>query len=143
MKKVMVFFASVVLSLSACASKPQVCSFNELPASAQTFVSTYFSESDIAWIQWERDGMHKEYEVKLNNGTDMEFGENGDLQKIDCKPNAVPAGIVPQAIVNYVSTKFPNAFIIEYSIDRRKQEIELNNGLDLTFDKNGNFLYAD
>ena len=143
MKKVMFLFASLLLTMNACSSKPQVATFNDLPAPAQQFITTYFAQSDIAWIQWERDGMSKEYEVKLNNGTWIEFYGDGSLEKIECKPNAVPEGIVPVAITTYVSTNFPQAVIVKYHIDRRDQEVELNNDLDLVFDLNGNFKYID
>ena len=143
MKKVMFLFASLLLTMNACSSKPQVATFNELPAPAQQFITTYFAQSDIAWIQWERDGMSKEYEVRLNNGTWIEFYSDGALEKIDCKTNAVPAGIVPETVVNYVSTNFPQAVIVKYQIDRCDQEVELNTGLELVFDLNGNFLHID
>ena len=143
MKKVMFLFASLLLTMNACSSKPQVATFNELPAPAQQFITTYFAQSDIAWIQWERDGVSKEYEVRLNNGTWIEFYSDGSLEKIDCKTNAVPAGIVPETVVNYVSTNFPQAVIVKYQIDRRDQEVELNTGLELVFDLNGNFLHID
>ena len=143
MKKVMFLFASLLLTMNACSSKPQVATFNELPAPAQQFITTYFAQSDIAWIQWERDGMSKEYEVKLNNGTWIEFYSDGALEKIDCKTNAVPAGIVPETVVNYVSTNFPQVVIVKYQIDRRDQEVELNTGLELVFDLNGNFVKID
>ena len=52
MKKVMFLFASLLMTMSACSSKPQVGTFNELPAPAQQFITTYFAQSDIAWIQW-------------------------------------------------------------------------------------------
>lgn len=143
MKKVMFLFASLLLTMNACSSKPQVATFNELPAPAQQFITTYFAQSDIAWIQWERDGVSKEYEVRLNNGTWIEFYADGTLEKIDCKTNAVPAGIVPETVVNYVSTNFPQAVIVKYQIDRRDQEVELNTGLELVFDLNGNFVKID
>ena len=143
MKKVMFLFASLLLTMNACSSKPQVATFNELPAPAQQFITTYFAQSDIAWIQWERDGMSKEYEVRLNNGTWIEFYSDGALEKIDCKTNAVPAGIVPETVVNYVSTNFPQVVIVKYQIDRRDQEVELSTGLELVFDLNGNFKYID
>ena len=50
---------------------------------------------------------------------------------------------MPATIDTYVSTKFPQAFIVKYHIDRRDQEVELNNDLDLVFDLNGNFKYID
>ena len=143
MKKLMFIMASLLMTMNACSSKPQVATFNELPAPAQQFITTYFAQSDIAWIQWERDGVSKEYEVKLNNGTWIEFYSDGALEKIDCKTNAVPAGIVPETVVNYVSTNFPQVVIVKYQIDRRDQEVELNTGLELVFDLNGNFKYID
>ena len=139
----MFIMASLLLTMNACSSKPQVATFNELPAPAQQFITTYFAQSDIAWIQWERDGVSKEYEVKLNNGTWIEFYSDGALEKIDCKTIAVPAGIVPETVVNYVSTNFPQVVIVKYQIDRRDQEVELNTGLELVFDLNGNFKYID
>ena len=87
--------------------------------------------------------MGKEYEVRLNSGVEMEFYSDGSLETIECKPNAVPDGIVPVAIATYVSTQFPQAFIVKYHIDRREQEVELNNDLDLVFSLNGNFKYID
>ena len=143
MKKLMFLFASLLMTMNACSSKPQVGTFNELPAPAQQFITTYFAQSDIAWIQWERSGMGKEYEVRLNSGVEIEFYDDGSLETIECKPNAVPDGIVPAAIATYVSTQFPQTFIVKYHIDRREQEVELNNDLDLVFDLNGNFKYND
>lgn len=143
MKKLMFIMASLLLTMNACSSKPQVGTFNELPAPAQQFITTYFAQSDIAWIQWERSGMGKEYEVRLNSGVEMEFYSDGSLETIECKPNAVPDGIVPAAIATYVSTQFPQAFIVKYHIDRREQEVELNTTLDLVFDLNCNFKYID
>ena len=143
MKKLMFIMASLLVTMNACSNKPQSATFNELPAPAQQFITTYFAQSDIAWIQWERDGMSKEYEVRLNGGVEMEFYGDGSLETIDCKPNAVPDGIVPATIATYVSTKFPQAFVVKYHIDRREKEVELNNDLDLVFDLNGNFKYID
>ena len=87
--------------------------------------------------------MGKEYEVRLNSGVEMEFYSDGSLETIECKPNAVPDGIVPAAIATYVSTQFPQAFIVKYHIDRREKEVELNTTLELVFDLNGNFKYID
>ena len=47
------------------------------------------------------------------------------------------------AMANYVATNFPVVNIIEVNKERSKFEVELNNGVDLVFDKNGNFLRYD
>lgn len=143
MKKMMIIMASVLLSLNACADRAQVGSFTNLPQAAQSFVETYFAKSDIAVILYEREGLHNEYEVRLNNGTKIEFDHQGNLEKVDCKTLPVPTDIVPASIVQYVETNHPTMFIVEYSIDRRKQSVELNTEMDIEFDKAGNFLRYD
>lgn len=143
MKKMMIFFASVMLCLNACADRTQVGAFTDLPQPAQTFVEMYFAKSDIAFILYERDGVHNEYEVRLNDGTKIEFDYKGNLEEVDCKTKPVPAGIVPASIVQYVETKHPDMFIVEYSIDRRKQTVELNTEMEIEFDKAGNFVRYD
>ncbi len=143
MKKMMIVLASVLLSLNACADRAQVGSFTNLPQPAQTFVETYFAKADIAVILYEREGLHNEYEVRLNDGTYIEFDYQGNLEKVDCKTKAVPNGIVPTAIVQYVEAHHPTMFIVEYSIDRRRQSVELNTGMEIEFDKAGKFLHYD
>lgn len=143
MKKLFAAMAAVLVCLTSCASKTQLGTFDELPNSAQAFVQSYYNPSDIAFIKIERDGLHNEYEVQLNNGVKIEFDYKGNLKDIDCKPQAVPDGIVPEKIVSYVASRFPAAFIVKYEKDRRHQKVELNNSLDLEFDLQGNFLRVD
>lgn len=144
MKNRMILLVSVcALSLTACAGNAQIVAYNNLPQQAQTFVTTHFSQSDIAFILSERDGLHNEYEVRFNDGTKLEFDYQGNLEKIDCQTHPVPAGIVPAPIVEYVNTKHAGMFIVEYSIDRRKQSVELNTEVEIEFDRAGNFLRYD
>lgn len=143
MKKFMAMLATVLLSLSSCSSHSQLGAFNDLPASAQSFVNTYYSESEVAFVKVEGSGLFAEYSVHLNSGVEIEFDHKGNLTEIDCRPSAVPDGIVPQVIVNYVASKFPNAFIVAYHVDRHDQKVDLSNSLELEFDKNGNFLRID
>jgi len=91
----------------------------------------------------EKEGLHNEYDVVLNNGVEITFDYKGNLEEIDCKQQAVPDGIVPEVIVNYVSTHFANAFIVKYKIERWGKEVKLNNYVELKFDQQGNFLGID
>ena len=51
---------------------------------------------------------------------------------------------LPQAILNYVSTDYPNNTISEAEIeDNNNYEVELNDGTELIFDQQGNFLGID
>lgn len=135
--------ASVVVCLSACAEKTQLVKFNELPQKAQTFIETYFNAADISFVKMEKDGLHNDYDVRMTDGTEIDFDHDGSLEQVDCNTKAVPAGIVPGKITTYVAEHFAGAFIVKYEIDRRELKVELNNSLDLEFDKQGNFLRID
>lgn len=143
MKKMMALMATLMITLTACADRQQMIQFSELPAEAQSFVQKYYNVSDISYVEQEWDDMRYEYTVFLKNSTEMEFNHQGNLKSIDCKRSAIPEGIVSPAIASYVKEHYPNDFVVEYVIDYRRLKVELNNGWELIFDHNGNFLGMD
>lgn len=110
-----------------------------LPEAAQQFIAQYFAGTTV--VNVELDDFI--YEVLLSNGVELEFNMNGNWREVDCHTFAVPQGIVPANIENFVGTSYPNNFIVKIEINNQRYEIELNNHLDLVFDINGNFLYID
>ena len=85
----------------------------------------------------------KEYEVILNNGTEIEFDNEGDWKEVDCGRQAVPAMFVLKSIQNYVRNNYKGQAIIKVDKDKNRYEVELVNGTDLEFDRAGNFLHVD
>ena len=144
MKK-MLFLAvvSVMLCTVACSRAEQVIAFEQMPAASQTFVKNYFPGEQVSYVTKDREGLGWEYEVKLANGTSLDFDDEGELISVDCKSTAVPDGIVPTQVTSYVGEKFPNAFIAEWGRDGRRWKAELSNGLELIFDKSYNFVGLD
>ena len=143
MKKFYIFLVGCVLSMTACADDHHLIKYSELPVRAQTFVQKYFNLEDISHIERDREGMHYEYNVYLRNTTEIEFDYQGNLQSIDCKYITVPKGIVPEVIMSFVSLHYPNLYVVEYVIDYRHQTVELNNEMELIFDREGRFLRMD
>lgn len=130
----MVMVCSVVLfSATACADKNKPIQLNELPAKAQTVLTTHFSGQKVAHTIKENgfDG----YDVVLQNGTKLEFDRKGNLTEVDCKQGTVPARLIPQPIKSYVQANYSGQNIKKMEIDKGKHEIELSNGLDITFNK--------
>lgn len=130
----MVMVCSVVLfSTTACADKNKPIQVNELPAKAQTVLTTHFSGQKVALTIKENgfDG----YDVILQNGTKLEFDRKGNLTEVDCKQGTVPAKLIPQAIKSYVQTNYSGQNIKKMEIDKNEHEVELSNGLDITFNK--------
>ena len=143
MKKIFAFVAALTLTLVAYADNHQMIKLSELPAPAQTFIRKYFHVDQVAYVEREREVLHYDYKVYLNNATEIDFDHQGDLESIDCKRVAVPEVIVPELIISFVKLHHPEEFIVEYSIDFGRRTVELNNGLELVFDTEGHFIKID
>ena len=116
-----------------------IVAVNQLPEQAQVFMKTYFAQDNIAYATADKTvGFITEYNVRLADGTEIEFSRDGSLKKVDCKMRPIPTGVVPQKIVAYIQTAFPNTMIKEYKIEFFGQKVELTNELELVFDKDGN-----
>lgn len=143
MKKIFIIATTCIMSLTACADQHQFIVYSELPVKAQTFIQTYFNQDDVTYIERDLDGVSYEYDVYLANAIEIEFDSQGSLQSIDCKRTPVPEGVVPKLITNFVEQRYPDFYIVEYMIERRNQKVELNNELELIFDREGNFQRID
>ena len=138
MKKIIIL-ALGMISLNLFASCDKFITYHELPQKAQAFIAEHFNGIDVLSVKYD-DG---EYEVVLANGNEIDFDRAGEWKDVDCHTMPVPAGIVPQAIATYVHEKFPDNFIVQIEKDMNRYKVDLNNDLDLVFDKNGNFLHVD
>ena len=104
-----------------------------------TFVGTFFPQTGIQNVK--RDG--NEYEVKLTDRTEIDFNLSFEWKNIDCEKSlvytSVPSELVPEQITAYVNANFPGKLI--ESIEKKNNggwEIELSNGLEISFDSNFN-----
>lgn len=110
-----------------------------LPDAILQFITENFANATVVYAEID----DFKYEVTLSNGVELEFDMNGNWIEIDCNNSAVPAALIPANIANMVATSYPNNYIVKIGIKNQKYEVELNNGVDLVFDINGNFLYID
>jgi len=106
-------------------------------------VAKYFDVAQVSYVKLDKELFDSEYEVKFNDGRSVEFNKAGELIKVDCKYSEVPAALVPEPVRNYVKANFPNAFITEWGRDDWGYKAELNNGLDLKFNRSYELLGID
>jgi hypothetical protein len=116
---------------------------NELPATAQTFITTHFPNITITTVKRETEHNITEYEVILSNAFELDFDATGNCIGIDGNKQQIPNSALSNKIIDYVSSNYAPAFITDWDLDTRKQEVELNNGVELVFDLDGNFKYLD
>ncbi len=122
----------------------KVIQLNNLPNTAQQFVKTYYGNESVSLVKSEKETFSPiEYKVVFANGTEIEFDKNGEWKEVDAKGKSVPQAIVPTSIKNYVNKSFPNNEIKQISKSSREIEVELTSGIDLKFNKKGEFIKID
>jgi len=145
MKSISKFFTVLIIALGATSAHAQqkTLKLQQLPSKAQIFIKNTFAPTDISYILEEREVFSKEYNVKLKNGTEIEFDSKGQWTEVDGKRVAVPAKIIPAKIVDHVNKSFPETQIVKIKKSNRKIEVELTNDLELEFNAKGDFVRID
>lgn len=142
------FFLSSILAMSVCLvslscnADDLFINVRELPQTVQSFIASHFPNTSV--LSTIKDG--NDYEIRMDNGWEMEFDHNGQWETVDCKRDEIPASVIaliPETIVSYIRNNYPTVFITEISRDRSGYDVELSNGLDLKFSSKGNFIRID
>ena len=124
MKKLSIITAFVAILF--CGMTSAMAQNNNSNPAINNFVKQYFPEATVLMVDSDWD----EYEVRLSDGTQIEFTRS-------------PDELVPEQIANYVKTSFTNQRIVKIEKKRRSWEIELNSELEIKFDKNFNVIRID
>lgn len=144
MKKLLVIIAVVVGIFSASARDTYSRDVAVLPASARTTLKSNF-KADVNHIKIDKEwGKVSEYDVVLNDGTEITFDSKGNWKDIEVRNNAsVPTGVFPPAIADYVNKYQKKATIVGIEKKRSGYEVELSNGVEIKFNAEGKFLRYD
>lgn len=116
----------------------------QLPKNAKSFLATHFRGVSVGSVVEDREILGvDEYKVLLANGIKVEFDSKGNWKEIEGKHQKIPYTFIPVSITNYAAKNFPNTLIVKIEKKRWSYKAELSNGIDLEFDKNGNFTRID
>jgi len=145
MKKTLITLLCILMSSLALEAKDlhRIITFEELPAKAQEFVKAHFAELSIRFIRIEIEVEKTEYTVRFDNGIEIEFNSNGDWDEIESHKECLPSDYLQKEIKDYLDQNHPNCCLHEISRGRHKIEVELANGTEIIFNKNGEFLRYD
>lgn len=115
-----------------------------LPEKARSFISQYFASTQISYIKIDKEfwGV-KKYEVLLTDHTEIEFTSDGNWTEIECDNIPVPTTLIPEYVLRYIHTHFPDHSIIKIERDSKETEVELDNGFSITFNKKGEVIDFD
>ena len=131
MKKIAFFVAFTLATVAAAAQT--------LPAKAQKFIEVAFPERSVLMV---KEG-HVDYEVMLDDFTELEFDSRGNWKEIDAKGHGdIPDAAVPAKILERIAKNFDAQKIVKIERNRHSNyEVELINGIEIEF--NNDFVIID
>ena len=113
----------------------------QLPQAITQYIHTNFPGKSLSKISKEKKMGKMEYEIYLDNGTKLEFN-NSVINEIE-STEKLPDAVIPKNILAYAKKNYPQNFITEWKLSYNKHKIELNSGVELEFNKKGQFLRID
>ena len=121
---------------------------SEIPQNILDFIEDNFPGAVIDEAEKENNG---NYEIELENDVELIFssseeflGQAEDENEDDFDDDEIAPGDLPQNILDYLSENYPDNVIIEAEIeDDGEYEVTLDNGVELEFDADGNFISAE
>lgn len=132
----------ILISVSAFGQERKI-TLNELPATAQSFISKNFPNQAPSYVEEDKGIMDTDYKVLLTGGIEIEFDGNGDWEEIDGNKNAIPNTVLPKKIIAYIASGFKGQGIEKVEKERWGYQVELLNDIELEFDNDGTFLRID
>lgn len=132
---------TLMIALVSC-DQEKVMSASEYPSEITSYVATHFPNNSILQIVKESEGISKKYEVLLSENISLEFNKKKEITDIDGNTQ-LPNSVIPEKILQHVMANYPDSFITDWELDDNKQKVKLNNGLELEFNKEADFLKLD
>ena len=101
-KNILILAAALFLSISAFAQN-NVTQFEQLPATAQEFVKTYFNDYKVQYIFSDREFADVDYKIRFEDGTEIEFNAKGEWTDVSSKQKCIPTGFILKEITDFVA----------------------------------------
>lgn len=133
----------MIIGFASCDYHDREIEVGDMPTKTTMFIADYFPGCNIVAIDKDRGFDGVTYDVVLDCGVRLEFNRKGEWIEVDCEPNPVPESIIPTNILEYVTEKYPNNFVVKIELEWSMYHIELDNDVELVFNKDGEFKYID
>ena len=108
---------------------------DRLPPQIRDTVAAAFPERTIRRAKTDAH----EYEVVLDDGTEIEFYQDGIWKEIDSRAE-IPGSLLPEFVTVYVREHFPDAAVCKAEKNRKHLAVEISDGTELYFSHDGHCL---
>ena len=138
--KTKIIIAVLLLGFVISAKAQKKIETTELPKPAQEFLQKHFSNTTIDTAQKDAEHGEKGYEVKLKDGTEVEFWKDGSYREVDGDDKPIPTEFIPASVKDYVAKNYPNEKITHIDYGHKDLDVDLTNDIDLEFTREGKIL---
>lgn len=136
MKRIFSIISVLTLAVSGSALAEKPVTRSQLPQQARNFLASHYSKTGIAYATVDSEMFDATYDVSLEDGTRLEFTKKGDWTEIKSpRGGSVPASAVPSKIRAYIERNYPKATVSRMEIEGRDCNVELSNGVEITFNR--------
>lgn len=133
---------ALILMMNACSDKPVTA--EQVPAPIKAFIQQNFPGQTITYAEKDLELTGYKYDVFLADGTRIDFDTDDVWDKINCPlTNPVPTALIPAPIATFIQANYPDAMITKIDKENRGYEVDLANGLELKFNKQGALIEMD
>lgn len=122
-----------LVTLSLHAGSDRVIQSKQLPKAAQLFLAKHFAGRAVSFAKEDRDFSGTTYDVRLADGTEIEFTSAGEWKEVDGKHTALPLTFIPAQIVKTIQSQHAGDAIVHIERKRRGYQVELASGLEVLF----------
>ncbi|MBO4804156.1 MAG: PepSY-like domain-containing protein [Muribaculaceae bacterium] len=127
---------TLMLLMTGCSDRPVLP--EQLPVSVKTFIQQTFPGKTITYAEKDLELTGYKYDVILADGTHVEFDTDDEWDKIECPMTSpVPVAVVPAPIMTHIQANFPGVLILKIDKEHYGYEVELGNGIELKYNKQG------
>lgn len=133
MKKILVLLAGIFAFVGISKADDRPVTYDQLPAAAKIFIKKHFPKANLVYATVDDDLIRPDFEVRLDNGFEIQFENDGSLDKIETREGNVPEVLIPEKIREYVKKNYPHVTYKEYEVGTRSYEVKLSNKLELKF----------
>lgn len=140
-----IFRLTIALFLFAIVTNAQdrIIHQTELPMEIQHYLKMHFPNNKVIKVEEDKGYYSTSYEIKLQNDIELEF-DGVVIKEID-SDTRLPNSVIMPSIIEFVAINYPNSYIKEWERNDKgtKQQVKLNNGLELEFNRIGQFIKLD
>ena len=122
-----------LVTLSLHAGSDRFIQSKLVPKAAQLFLAKHFAGRAVSFAKEDRDFSGTTYDVRLADGTEVEFTSAGEWKEVDGKHTALPLTFIPAQIVKTIQSQHAGDAIVHIERKRRGYQVELASGLEVLF----------